>query len=157
MNIISAIMTHYFISQNNTLVNSIDTKIQKIETQIKSLWQAKTEMEQKKDFILLLLSSQPKSISPTILNYLNQYLDSINKRFLNSDKRQSLSIETTIALTQKAQKKLINEINDQYLIQSEYVSSKKPIQENTAALYSIAIFMQLIGLILVLSRDLSKA
>ena len=96
-----------------------------------------------------------------ITNYLDHYLLTINKHYLNDKQRESLAengfnINSTITIIQWAQDKIINEINDQYFEKLELDTSFQPIKDNNAILYSIAIFMQLIGLILVLSRDLAR-
>jgi len=162
MNITSAIVTHYFISQNNDTLQIIQQKITAIESNIDSQWQSKNEMERKKEFILLLLNSQNShSINPEITTYLEHYFTKFRQHHLNSDEqknhpKKTLSIGLTIKLTQIAQKKIINNINDQYLEKLDLEASQKPLKDNNAILYSFAIFMQLIGLILVLSRDLTR-
>lgn len=162
MNIISAIVTHYFISQNNAKLNIIEQKISTIENNIENKWQSKNEMERKKEFILLLFNSEEKhAIKPAIKNYLNHYLATLKQHYLTqkelpSPKENSVNIETTINITQLAQEHIINSINDQYFEKLELESAQQPYKDNNAMLYSIAIFMQLIGLILVLSRDLTR-
>ena len=162
MNIFSAIVTHYFISQNNSDLHTIQQRINAIESNIESQWQTKNEMERKKEFILLLLNSQvAQPINPEIITYLDHYHSTIKKHYLNDAQRQSLSnksidINSTIMITQLAQEKVINDINDKYFEKLELDSSQQPIKDKNAFLYSVAIFTQLIGLILVLSRDLAR-
>ena len=119
-------------------------------------------MERKKEFILLLLNSQNShTINPEITTYLEHYFAQFRKHHLNSKEqmnhsKKTLSIGLTIQLTKIAQKKIIDNINDQYFKKTDLEASQKPYKDNNAILYSIAIFMQLIGLILVLSRDLAR-
>lgn len=158
MNIISAVVTHYFISENNAEIETINQKVQLIETNIDAQWKAKTEMERKKEFIILLLSDKKSlELEASLQDYLIHHLNSLSnytskKIYLIND----LTIPTLLNLTDQAQINLINNINDQYFDQLELESLKAPLNKHNALLYSIAIFMQLIGLILVLSRDLVR-
>ncbi len=161
MNIISAIVTHYFISQNNTELYAIQQKITTINSNIESQWQTKNEMERKKEFVLLLLNSQSNlGINPEINTYLKHYFSTLKKHYLSKEDQlkppKMLSIDSAIKLTESAQKKVIDNINDQYFEKLELEASEIPFKDNNAILYSVAIFMQLIGLILVLSRDLAR-
>lgn len=158
MNIISAVLTHYFISQNNTELQLIDQQITNIESNIESQWQTKIEMERKKEFILLLLNQHDlTTIKKPIKDYLEQHLTRLQQYSLSKPPLTvDLSINQTIRITQLAQKSIIDDINNQYFQKLELESAKKPLQDHNAQLYSLAIFMQLIGLILVLSRDLAR-
>jgi hypothetical protein len=162
MNIVSAIVTHYFISQNNAELNIIEQRITAIESNIESQWQTKNEIERKKEFIFLLLNNQEShEINLEITDYLNHYLSSLKRLYLYEETDLNLSgniidIDSTIQITKLAQEKVINDINDQYFEKLELESTQQPFKDNNAILYSIAIFMQLIGLILVLSRDLAR-
>jgi len=162
MNIVSAIVTHYFISQNNAELYLIQQKIIMIENNIDSQWQIKNEIERKKEFIFLLLNDQENhEINLEITDYLNHYLSSLKRLYLYEKTDLNLpdniiDIDSTIQITKLAQEKVISDINNQYFEKLELESSQQPIKDNNAILYSIAIFMQLIGLILVLSRDLAR-
>ena len=48
-NVLSAVITHYFISLNNYGINDIDRQIQGKQVLIDSLWQSKIEVERKKE------------------------------------------------------------------------------------------------------------
>ena len=48
-NVLSAVITHYFISLNNDGINDIDRQIQGKQVLIDSLWQSKIEVERKKE------------------------------------------------------------------------------------------------------------
>ena len=51
---------------------------------------------------------------------------------------------------------IIASINDSYLEKLEIENQKTPLQEKNALLFTIAIFLQVTGLILVLSRDILR-
>ena len=51
-NVLSAVITHYFISLNNDEINDIDRETQGKQVLIDSLWQSKIEVERKKEFFI---------------------------------------------------------------------------------------------------------
>ena len=51
---------------------------------------------------------------------------------------------------------IIESINDTYFEMLELRDAKMPLESDNSRLFSIAIFLQVIGLILVLSRDLRR-
>ena len=55
-NILSAVITHYFIGVNNDAINIIDRDINRKQVLIDSLWQSKVEVERKKEFFILLFA-----------------------------------------------------------------------------------------------------
>ncbi len=59
-NILSAVITHYFIGLNNDKIISINTNINNQQVLIDSLWQSKTEVERKQEFYILFLTTAGK-------------------------------------------------------------------------------------------------
>ena len=51
-NVLSAVITHYFIILNNDEIIDIDREIQGKQVLIDSLWQSKIEVERKKEFFI---------------------------------------------------------------------------------------------------------
>ena len=64
--------------------------------------------------------------------------------------------ELLLQLSESAQTTIIESINNTYFERIELEDDKTPLERNNARLFSIAIFLQVIGLILVLARDLKK-
>jgi hypothetical protein len=63
-NILSAVITHYFIGLNNDAINLIDRDINRQQVLINSLWQSKVEVERKKEFLFYCLRNRRTSQPP---------------------------------------------------------------------------------------------
>lgn len=160
-NILSAVITHYFIGLNNDAINIIDREIQRKEVLIDSLWQSKNEVERKKEFFILLLSSKhdkPEVVEPIYRDYLKQVLGSYGlKEFTpRMDRDTGSDLDLLLDLSGAAQKSIIESINNTYFETIELQETKLPLVRDNSRLFSIAIFLQVIGLILVLARDLRR-
>lgn len=160
-NILSAVITHYFIGLNNDTINNIDRQIQNQEVLIDSLWQTKTEIERKKEFFILLLAKQPNNTTVTdsiYRDYLQELLENHGLKEFSTRMNQDTGsdLDLLLDLSKAAQKSTIESINDTYFETLELQESKMPLVRNNSRLFSIAIFLQVIGLILVLARDLRR-
>jgi len=160
-NILSAVITHYFIGLNNDAINIIDREIQRKEVLIDSLWQSKNEVERKKEFFILLLSSKhdkPEVVEAIYRDYLKEVLGSYGlKEFTpRMDRDTGSDLDLLLDLSGAAQKSIIESINNSYFETLELQDTKMPLERDNARLFSIAIFLQVIGLILVLARDLRR-
>ena len=164
-NILSAVITHYFIGLNNDRIDEIDRGIQSKQVLIDSLWQSKTEVERKKEFFILLLSLQQEMQANHVELINNHYRDHVSSiastyNLPGFDEPASIKMhdpELLLQISEAAQKSIIESINNTYFERIELEETKNPIDRDNARLLSIAIFLQVIGLILVLARDLKRA
>lgn len=161
-NIMSAVITHYFIGLNNDEINAIDREIASRQILIDSLWQSKTEVERKQEFFILLLSGQPAN--PKLAEqYYHEYLENVlNVHHLKDfrddmDKHQGTDLKLLLDLSTAAQENIIEDINDTYFETLSLQEAKAPLDRDNSRLFSIAIFLQVTGLILVLARDLRRS
>lgn len=160
-NIMSAVITHYFIGLNNEQINFINRDIQNRQVLIDSLWQARTEVERKKEFFILYLANKPEAsalVDSYYQGYLRETLDSHNLE--GFDTRLGAKMQADLALlldvSSAAQASIIESINQTYFEILEKTELKNPLEKANARLFSIAIFLQVVGLILVLARDLRR-
>ena len=160
-NILSAVITHYFIGLNNDQISTLERDIQNKQVLIDSLWQSRVEVERKQEFFILLLSNNPDN--PAIVeNYYQEYLAGlVNTHTLEEfalRKKQPMinDIELMLSISSAAQKSIIESINATYFETLELQEAKMPLERANSRLFSIAIFLQVIGLILVLARDLRR-
>ena len=160
-NILSAVITHYFIGLNNDDINALDRDVQSKQVLIDSLWQSRIEVERKEEFFLLLLN-QPNAESADMRDYYRNYLNelvtahdlaSFQPRIENP---APADINLLLELSDAAQKTIIESINSTYFETLELQEAKMPLERANARLFSIAIFLQVTGLILVLARDLRR-
>ena len=160
-NILSAVITHYFIGLNNDKIGAIDREIANKQVLIDSLWQSKTEVERKQEFFILLLSGQPAN--PELSeHYYHEYLENILKTHdlkefePRMEQHHGSDLKLLLDLSAAAQKDIIKDINDTYFGTLELQEAKMPLERDNSRLFSIAIFLQVTGLILVLARDLRR-
>lgn len=158
-NILSAVITHYFIGLNDDRIDAIDDAIDNKQVLIDSLWQSRTEVERKQEFFILLLSGKanmPELNENLYRDYLNGLVDThrlgdYRERIEASD---GTNLDVLLEISRAARETLIESINNTYLEVLDLRDSRQPIERSNSRLYSIAIFLQVIGLIVVLSRDL---
>lgn len=160
-NILSAVITHYFIGLNNDQINLIERDIQQKEVLIDSLWQSKIEVERKKEFFILLLSGKqanPALIESYYQDYLNEVIDTHGLLEFETPKQHPVDtdLKLLLELSSAAQQAIIESINNSYFEALELGEQKVPLEGDNARLFSIAIFLQVVGLILVLARDLRR-
>jgi len=160
-NILSAVITHYFIGLNNEQINVIDREIQNKQVLIDSLWQSRTEVERKKEFFILLLADESED-STLLQNYYRNYLrDQVSRydlgEFKKSVEKNSMKdLGLLLDLSNATQTSIIESINATYFETLELQEAKIPLERDNARFFSIAIFLQVTGLILVLARDLRR-
>ena len=161
-NILSAVITHYFIGLNNDEISAIDREINSKQVLIDSLWQSKTEVERKQEFFILLMSGEPSN--PVLAErYYRDYLENVLSEHGLKDFESRMSahegtdLELLLDLSEAAQAANIEDINDTYFETLELQEAKVPLERANSRLFSIAIFLQVIGLILVLARDLRRS
>lgn len=160
-NILSALITHYFIGLNNDRINVIDREVQQKQVLIDSLWNSRTEVERKKEFFILLLSGKPAN--PTLIesyyqDYLQEIMDIHDLQDYATRMQQHVGTDLALLLelSSAAQKSIIESINNSYFEALELQEQKMPLEADNSLLFSIAIFLQVTGLILVLARDLRR-
>ena len=160
-NILSALITHYFIGLNNDQINIIDREIQQKQVLIDSLWQSRIEVERKKEFFILLLADKPAATEVTE-SYYRRYLAEVQNTYDLKDftarmqQPADVDLKLLLDLSDAAQQSLIESINNTYFETLELQERKMPLEGDNSRLFSIAIFLQVIGLILVLARDLRR-
>jgi len=160
-NILSAVITHYFIGLNNDAINLIDRDIERKQVLIDSLWQSRVEIERKKEFFILLLATpaeNPASSAAIYRGYLQELLNhhGLQEFQARVDRDSAKQLDLLLDVSDAAQAAIIKSINNTYFESLELRDARLPLESDNSRLYSIAIFLQVIGLILVLARDLRR-
>lgn len=157
-NIASAIITHYFIGINNQKLAEIERKAAQYDTLIDSQWRTRTEIQQRQEFQLLLLTQadteHEADVQQVITRQLQQTLEQqgINENSIQTD--SPVDFEVIQEISKQASKKIITSINDTYLEKLDLQQQIPPLQERNSLLFTMSIFLQLTGLILVLAKDI---
>ncbi len=161
-NISSAVITHYFIDMNNQQIRLLENNINNLDSLIESQWRSKTQVDRKEEFLLSMLNrsdNKEGSFNSEIQNLVIQQLtDLVNQQsitLLNPLESPVKNFKTIITVTSQAKQKIIDSINNTYLRRLELDNQRHPVSEKNALLSTLAIFLQVTGLILVLSRDIN--
>jgi len=156
-NIFSAIITNHFISANNEKSQQIASKISAIELRINTYWQNRQDVERKKEFILLYSQSGKQTGDLFVKQYIENYIHGLVKDYeLKLDGDTNLSEQQIITIIDRVKNIIVDDIDDIYLDKLLLEKQQHPINNDNAQLMSIALFLQMLGLILVLARDLKK-
>ncbi len=160
-NILSAVITHYFIGLNNDAINLLNRDIERKQVLIDSLWQSRIEVERKKEFFILLFArpSTDSDASEAIYrDYLQELLTTHGLKEFQTrmDRDTGSELDLLLDVSDAAQAAIIESINNSYFETLELREARMPLESDNSRLYSIAIFLQVIGLILVLARDLRR-
>jgi hypothetical protein len=159
-NIAAAVITHYFIGINDQHLNQLEKRSMEQDTLIQSQWRMKTEIDRKQEFLLTLLNQnkiQPQAETTRfIVQQINLLLaqQKLNTQQIKPD--EPIDFGTITEASKLIQNQIISRINNTYLEKLEIEDRKAPLKERNSTLYSVAIFLQLMGLILVLAKDLGK-
>ena len=152
-NIMSAVITHYFIGLNNDRIGDLERDMQNKQVLIDSLWRSRIEVERKEEFFLLFLREDAagSEIGQTYYrNYLQELVtthDLVDFRDIAKNPDTS-DPRLLIKLSEAALKTIIKSINNTYFESLELQEARMPLERANARLFSIAIFLQVVGLIL---------
>jgi hypothetical protein len=160
-NILSALITHYFIGLNNDAINIIDRDISRKQVLIDSLWQSRVEVERKKEFFILLFSQpgdKPSASETFYRDYLRETIATydLTEFAPRMDRDRVNQLGLLLDISAAAQSAVIQSINSTYFETLELRDARMPLENDNSRLFSIAIFLQVTGLILVLARDLRR-
>ena len=163
-NIVSALITGSVISSNNEKIHHIDNQISNISIRIDNYWQTRQNIERKKEFILLLMQSGHTSplneeIYEYVVNFINDTI--VFYQIKTSEKNEikqitSLKTDAVVSVLDLVRNKLLSQIDDAYLEKISLEEKKQPLTDKNSLLMSVALFLQLFGLILVLAKDLKR-
>ncbi len=160
-NVLAAVITHYFIGLNNDDIMALDREINRKQVLIDSQWQAKIEAERKEEFFILLLATE-SAANDTLQQYFDDYLGELVKNHALGQfetRMPTMSADNLgrlLEIGDAVQREIIDTINNAYFEILELQDAREPLERTNARLLSIAIFLQVTGLILVLARDLRR-
>jgi hypothetical protein len=157
LNVISALMTNFFIDDITRQTNEIIQRQQNNEELISLTWQQVETVERKREFVLQLLSAsqlhkQPiaKEVTDQVINELNYWLDKKIERLVLED------IPALMVAIDDIQHNQREKINQLYLENLELLEIHDDKMKSISRLRNLALFLQVIGLALVLARDLNR-
>jgi len=150
-------MTNFYIDDSTRQINSQIQQQASNDKLITLIWQQVETVERKKEHVLELLANSEYMGKPLIPEIKNQVVKDLN--YWLDDDVVSLSITSLPNLIGKInniQFEQREKINQLYLDNLELIDSYTSEMEYISQLRSLALFLQVIGLGLVLSRDLNR-
>ena len=151
----SALLSQTIIEDNNIVINSLNEEARAIDENIDHLWQHVKEAEQKKDLSITVntLSQSPQQ-SRAARAYITSWIDKITATTaINNDK----SVTDEMLLIDMLKTALIDRINDLYLDQITLDRESEELAEQNRLYKNIALFLQILGLMFVLAKDVFRA
>ena len=149
--IIAALINGFIISENNEIIESLESETANIETNIDHLWNNNLSIERKKDSAYIMALQNPNS--ELVHNYIIDTLRLAGSDKILDDKKNTFNI--LVNEVNLYQNEIIDRINNLYgekITKEEQINQIKKINSKFT---HIAFFLQIIGLILVLSKDLA--
>jgi hypothetical protein len=138
-----------------------DREINRKQILIDGQWQAKIEAERKEEFFILLLATESPAAN-TLQEHFGSYLSELVETHALTDLESRMpampgdNLDLLLEVGDATQQKIIDSINSAYFEILELQDARQPLERANARLLSIAIFLQVTGLILVLARDLRR-
>ena len=148
-NLSSALITHFLIDGKINQLNSLSMQMKNNEKEISLLWAQIEGIERKRETLYILNNqSEPNKL---IMSQFSRLLS----LYLNED---ILLVDTESVDKQinDYQDKIRNEIDNKFFLNLELAELEMFLQSEVSTLRNWSIFLQMIGLSLILARDLSR-
>ncbi|MDX2507086.1 MAG: hypothetical protein QNL62_21780 [Gammaproteobacteria bacterium] len=165
-NILAALITNYFISLNNDKLAQLDEQAQGIDNRINHYWQDRQNIERKMEFILLLLQQKlQQKLSQQevqtqdlfVVQYIENFIQQIIKQYkITPTEHDTLNSQSVIEVVQLTQEQIVNDIDEIYFDKLTLEKEKRQLSGINSRLMSVALFLQLLGLILILAKDIQR-
>jgi hypothetical protein len=148
-NITAALVTHFLIDGKTNQLNSLSTQMSNNEKEISLLWVQIEGIERKRE-TLYLLANQGE---------LNTLIATQFSRLLASHLHEEVPLNDIQLVDEKIdtyQEDIRNEIDNKFFLNLELVELEMFLQSEVSTLRNWSIFLQMIGLSLILARDLTR-
>lgn len=168
---LSALISHNVIMKNNRQIEAYKLKSQAVSQTIKDHWEGIRRLERDGNIALLMsiiVESSPQLPDSTHKN-VRLYIEQLVSR--EGNKQQSASIKKSLAgstahpgvlfpelqgFISQTRKNTINIIDREYLEKITLQEKIEKLEQKNSSYSIIALFLQVMGLILVLSKDLAR-
>lgn len=151
-NISSALVTHFFIEKKNNELSVLSVQAVNNSNEIGLFWSQIEAIEQKRDTLLLL--TQQGSIDMDIAPIFSSILYShLHQKFTYEELNDFEFINDKINVYQEG---IREQIDQRFLNNLDYMEIESEYKKSISSLRNWSIFLQMIGLSLILARDLSR-
>ena len=148
-NISAALVTHFLIDGKTNQLNSLSMQMKNNEKEISLLWVQIEGIERKRETLYLLHNQ----------GQLDEVIESQFSRLLAVHLHETISLSDIQLIDQKIdayQENVRNEIDNKFFLNLELIELEMYLQSEISSLRNWSIFLQMIGLSLILARDLSR-
>lgn len=159
MNVLSALISQTLVERNMRQMDSLMDQSDSVQLRIDTLWNNFRSLERTQQYYsLLLLTANSGEQLEAARQLVHTGLTQVIKQHELAATVEPSSIDFTElnSILNAARNNLINRIDDIYLEKITAEKQRRHLHEQNERLRSIALFLQLIGLILVLSRDIVR-
>ena len=162
LNVVSALLVYLVVERNMQEIMTYDSKLQTTDKRIDSIWQNYLRLEQQEGLLLtLLLSANPGSQMEQAKVYIRSQIAALAEKHdlqplpdeLPDNRSMVAGLREIIG---SAQKNTLQDIDETYLEKVRVEEIRRNLYADNERWHTLALFLQLIGLILVLARDLTK-
>jgi len=148
-NILAALVTHFLIDGKMNQLNSLSMQMNSNEKEIGLLWVQIEGIERKRETLYLLSNQGP----------LDKVVAQQFSRLLAVHLQQAVSLDDIALVDQQIdnyQSDIRSEIDNKFFLNLELMELQTVLQSDVSSLRNWSIFLQMIGLSLILARDLSR-
>lgn len=153
LTIASAAITHYVVSANNATIKVLMKEGATVEERIDKIWETVLVVDQRKDTAIILMATATNET--LIADYINQAAKNVGitlKETMDNQQRYAMFLSESDRYRANA----IERIDDLYYTKISSDEAVQTIEQRNSIFANIALFSQVIGLILVLTRDLAR-
>lgn len=148
-NISAALVTHFLIAGKNNQLNSLSMQVSNNEKQIDLLWGQIEGIERKRETFYLLVNQ----------GQLDNIVALQFSRLLALHLQELIPLSSLQLVDKKIdayQNKVRNEIDNKFFVNLELLELKMYLLSDVSSLRNWSLFLQMIGLSLILARDLAR-
>jgi len=151
-NISSALVTHFMIDGKNTQLNSLSVQMNNNNKEIDLLWLQIEGIERKREMLYLLLNQDELNVSVgkqfrlLLESYFHQKIPDLDL----------LNINAVDLKINDYQNNIREQIDNKFFLNLELAEVKMFLNKEISTLRNWSIFLQMIGLSLILARDLNR-
>jgi hypothetical protein len=156
LNIVSALLTNSIIDRNVMAANTLERATDTNQQRISQLWQQIQDSERKRDSLIGILAQSELLEKPLTERIEDYFLETLETYQTEADSVDSLTLEGIDEVFTRYQATLRQEIDATYLRIIEGRRELAPIESRTSFYRNLAVFLQMLGLILILGKDLSR-
>ncbi|WP_261858963.1 hypothetical protein [Photobacterium sanguinicancri] len=157
MNIVSALMTNFYIEGETQAANTLTQQQIRNDKLIALTWQQVEAIDRKREYLLTLLVVS-ESNGHIISEYLSRFIRDDIQSWIDEPVEEISQDALPIIMDKlvKVQSLQRDKINQLYIENLTLIDSHAIKAKNISMLKSLALFLQIIGLGLVLARDLNR-